>query len=365
VDGNFIVLLTSRAVALGSVERGHREIRSFMWGYMNFKTEAAQYFESLLVDLGEVENPAFMGVLSPLPEVGLTREGVGDVFLRDAEKYYEQHAGFAYWKACFTTAFSKITVPSGGLMIEFGCGFGNATLPLLELLPQYKIVATDISPNQLSILRRLLDAGGHNNRCVPVAMDAHRPYIKPDSADLVCGSAILHHLVEPARFIEAAMRVLKPGGYAVFFEPLEVGYALIRMLCLDIAAEAEQRGEQSVITTWMKNFGDVLDIQIKRERRPGWHQRDDKWVYPRSVLQRIADEKGAELVVHPNHSTTAPFRMHITSFLQSLGAHDPTLLPQWAWAKIDRMDNDIFSPEGLADVLVTGCVMFRKRLAVR
>lgn len=328
---------------------------------MTFRAEAARFFEPPLVDLGIVENPAFRGVLSPAPEVGVARLGVSDTFLKDAEKYFEQHEGFGYWKKCFSKAFAHIKVPDAGLMVEFGCGFGNATIPLLELLPNYKIIATDISPNQLAILRRLIDERSYAGRCVPVAMDAHRPYIKAGCADLICGSAILHHLVKPGLFIGAAMRVLKPGGYAVFFEPFEVGYAIVRMLSLDIAAEAKLRKTEGEVFGWLERFADVLDIQIKRERRPGWHDRDDKWVYPRSVLQRIADENGAELIVYPNHSTVAPFRSHISNFITALGGYELTALPDWAWAKIDRMDNDIFSPEALSDMLVTGCVMFRKR----
>ena len=38
-----------------------------------------------LVDLGAVENTAFAGVLSPEPELGLAREGVNEMFPKDAE----------------------------------------------------------------------------------------------------------------------------------------------------------------------------------------------------------------------------------------------------------------------------------------
>jgi trans-aconitate methyltransferase len=38
--------------------------------------------------------------------------------------------------------------------VEFGCGFGNATLPMLDIFPNSRIVAWDISPNLLAILER-------------------------------------------------------------------------------------------------------------------------------------------------------------------------------------------------------------------
>ncbi|WP_425328518.1 class I SAM-dependent methyltransferase [Rhodopseudomonas palustris] len=60
-------------------------------------------------------------------------------------------------------------------MVEYGCGFGNATLPMLDIFPDAKILATDISPNLLKILEGLLSSRGLEDRCVAIAMDAIRP----------------------------------------------------------------------------------------------------------------------------------------------------------------------------------------------
>jgi hypothetical protein len=35
-------------------------------------------------------------------------------------------------------------------------------------------------------------------------------------------------------------------------------------------------------------------------------------------------------------------------------------LPDWAWKIFDRFENDMFSPEMLTDLLIEGCVIFRK-----
>ena len=88
-------------------------------------------------------------------------------------------------------------------------------------------------------------ARGLTDRCVAVAMDAQKDYVRPASADLVVGSAILHHLVEPAPFVEQAMRILRPGGAAIFFEPFEGGYAILRLICQEIVREAGRRKDDS------------------------------------------------------------------------------------------------------------------------
>jgi SAM-dependent methyltransferase len=170
-------------------------------------------FQSMFVhplqDLGAAEDPAFRGVLSPQPEVGSKREGVNDAFLGQAEDYYKKYQGFDYWRSLISAAAQRVGADDPRLIVEFGCGFGNSTLPMLDLFPNASIVATDISPNLLSILHRLLESRGLTDRCIAVAMDAHKPYIVPGIADFVLGSAILHHLSEPGDFVAEAMPVLK------------------------------------------------------------------------------------------------------------------------------------------------------------
>jgi ubiquinone/menaquinone biosynthesis C-methylase UbiE len=323
--------------------------------------ELASAFRDRLIDLGEVEDPAFAGILSPEPEVGQERLGVNAEFLEDAEAYYVKHQGFDYWKALFAGAFQRLGITSAPLTVEYGCGFGNSTLPLLDLLPETRIIASDISPNLLAIAKRLVNARNMQDRCLLAAMDAQKPYLKENVADLVVGSAILHHLSEPQLLIHSAVRVLKPKKCAIFFEPFELGYALIRMLMLDIHAEAKRRKEESVVTQWFGEYAGELNLQIARDRLPNWRALDDKWVYPRSVLQKIADDCDAELITYSLEGGAGKFRNQITYVMTNFRPFKTTELPDWAWAMIDRLDNDIFSPASMDDIIVSGAVIFRKR----
>jgi hypothetical protein len=51
-----------------------------------------------------------------------------------------------------------------------------------------------------------------------------------ESADVIFGAAILHHLIEPGKFSGSPLRVLKPGSWAFFFELLEGGLAVLRLI---------------------------------------------------------------------------------------------------------------------------------------
>jgi predicted O-methyltransferase YrrM len=313
-----------------------------------------------LVDLGDVERRDFRGVLSPAPEVGAKREGVDEVFLDNAEEYYKKYQAFDYWRMLIKQAIEKLEIKDVKTIVEFGCGFGNSTFPLLDLFPNARVVATDISPNLLAILRRLIDARELSARCLPVAMDAQKDYINDGYADLVLGSALLHHLAEPEPFIARAMQIMKPGGVAIFFEPFEAGHAILRLICPTISEEAERRRESGRAIDWLRTIPVSLEPQIMRGSLPGWRDRNDKWAFPRSVLEQIATRAGSELIVYPLHDNNRQFTRHFAYMLEAYGGMNRSDVPKWAWAVFDRFDRRIFSPEMLLDVPLEGCVIFRK-----
>ncbi|MGP0091068.1 MAG: class I SAM-dependent methyltransferase [Xanthobacteraceae bacterium] len=317
-------------------------------------------FKFPLIDLGEVEAGAFAGVVSPAPEVGALREGVDAQFLADAEAYYAKYQSFDYWRKLIAQVTDQIGLEPPSQIVEFGCGFGNSTLPLLDLFPQAKVIASDISPNLLAILNRLLTARGLRDRCIAVAMDAQKDFIKPGCADLVIGSAILHHLADPSLFVARAFEILRPGGAAVFFEPLEGGYAILRLICQEVAREAKRRGERGSAITMARRVAASLEPQIFRQALPGWSNVNDKWAFPRSVLDGLAKSVGAQLTIYPLHDNVGQFRRAFAYMLETYGKSKIAELPQWAWDIFDRYDTLSFSPEMLTDLALEGCAVFRK-----
>ena len=318
------------------------------------------YFNQPLLDLGVHERSDFAGVLSPSGEIGKPRKGVNSLFLENAEAYYTKYQGFDYWRMLLLDAVKRVGANDPKVIVEYGCGFGNATLPVLDIFPNAKVVALDISPNLLSILDRLLVARKLKDRCVAVAMDAHRPYIAERSADLVFGAAILHHLEEPGPFINTALRVLKPGGSAFFFEPLEGGLAILRLICEEVVREARRRKVWNHAIYLTQRFGDDMRPQIFRQAVRGWRNRDDKWAFPRSVLDEIAQNAGAEVRVYGLHDNVGQFRRHFSYMLETYGNMKPKDFPEWGWAIFDRFDNRTFSPEMLRDLAIEGTIIFRK-----
>ena len=102
-------------------------------------------------------------------------------------------------------------------VLEYGCGPGWITV---ELARRGARVSTfDISPEAVAQTRHALAAQGLLAQCDVRVMAGERLEYENDSIDLAVGFAILHHL-ELDSALSELRRVLKPGGKAIFAEPL-------------------------------------------------------------------------------------------------------------------------------------------------
>jgi SAM-dependent methyltransferase len=106
---------------------------------------------------------------------------------------------------------------SGKRVLEYGCGNGWVTLELARRGAH--VSAFDISKEGVVQTRHALRDAGLEHRCDVDVMAGERLTYADRSFDIAIGFAILHHLDLDAALPELH-RVLKPGGQAVFGEPL-------------------------------------------------------------------------------------------------------------------------------------------------
>ena len=105
----------------------------------------------------------------------------------------------------------------GKRVLDFGCGSGSNSLLLARR--GAIVCGVDISHDLLSIARQRLDRSTVPLRAQFVAASAHDLPLEDGSFDLVFGIAILHHL-DLDLVSKEVHRVLKPGGRAIFQEPV-------------------------------------------------------------------------------------------------------------------------------------------------
>ena len=118
------------------------------------------------------------------------------------------------WKAL---AEALIKVLNYRVVADLGAGEGT----LAQLLAQRaeKVIAVDISPKMVAFGQELAQQNGLDNLEFRIG-DIEDPPIAAGSLDLAVLSQALHHAVRPQRAIDAAFRILKPGGRLIVLDLL-------------------------------------------------------------------------------------------------------------------------------------------------
>src|SRR5262245_3959513 len=114
-------------------------------------------------------------------------------------------------------AYHELGDVTGQRVVDFGCGSGANTALLTGRGAH--VWGIDISEDLLRLGQRRLTVSGRAGGATFVAASAHDMPFPDDSIDVVFGIAILHHL-DLDLVSREVRRVLKPGGRAIFQEPV-------------------------------------------------------------------------------------------------------------------------------------------------
>jgi SAM-dependent methyltransferase len=106
---------------------------------------------------------------------------------------------------------------SGKVVLDLGCGNGENSILLAFRRPN--LVGIDVSESLLGLARKRFALNGVVAPAVFVASSAHDIALPDESVDVVVGVAILHHL-DLKLAAREVRRILKPGGRAIFKEPV-------------------------------------------------------------------------------------------------------------------------------------------------
>jgi ubiquinone/menaquinone biosynthesis C-methylase UbiE len=114
-------------------------------------------------------------------------------------------------------AFHLLGDVRGRHVLDLGCGDGQFST--LVASRGAKVTALDISTDLLRLARRRANQDGFVGAVTPLCGSAHTIPVARESVDVVFGMAVLHHLdLDLVR--HEVHRVLKPGGRAIFKEPM-------------------------------------------------------------------------------------------------------------------------------------------------
>lgn len=141
-------------------------------------------------------------------------------------------------------------------VLDYGCSYGQATMRMRQYGAR-RVHGIDISPVAVNQAREAAAAAGIDGVAFDV-MNAEVLEFPDQSFDMVFGVAILHHL-DIDRACGEIARVLRPGGAAVFLEPMghNPGINLVRKATPGDRTEDEHPLLMPDFDTFRRHFDSV------------------------------------------------------------------------------------------------------------
>ncbi len=113
--------------------------------------------------------------------------------------------------------YSLLDLHDGDSVLEVGCGLGDDARGLAALVgPRGKVVAVDSSAAMVNEARKRTEG---SSTIEFVVGDAHALELADQRFDACWTERVLEHLADPARALAEMVRVTRPGGRIVAFEP--------------------------------------------------------------------------------------------------------------------------------------------------
>jgi len=103
------------------------------------------------------------------------------------------------------------------VIADIGAGTGYFTFPIAKQVPQGKVIAVDIQPEMLEMIREKKEKTGIDNIEL-IQGEETTPKLAPNSVDAVLFVDVYHELSHPKEMMDVIVAALKPGGKVYLVE---------------------------------------------------------------------------------------------------------------------------------------------------
>lgn len=133
----------------------------------------------------------------------------------------------------------------GGNLLEIGCGSGYLTYGLVNSSRFDQVHSIDISPKFIGASRQLTSS--LERQALYYACDANYLPFKEGQFNAIVGNSVLHHFLDYQNTLKQCQRILKPGGVAIFFEPVVQGKSIIAFM-IDMLSRMDKEFSMNVFS---------------------------------------------------------------------------------------------------------------------
>lgn len=164
--------------------------------------------------------------------------------------------------------------------MDYGCGSGENSVVLSALGAQ--VTGIDISPELIALSERRMEVTGF--RWHARTASAYATGVPDKSFDIVFGAAILHHL-DIGDAAREVFRVLKPGGRAIFSEPIRDSSILRRLRAIvPVPVQNASPDEYPLTTAKINEFASSFEFVRSRRFSSPWGRLISRLGYDRHHL---------------------------------------------------------------------------------
>jgi len=129
----------------------------------------------------------------------------------------------------FTTKVAPLIRPTDAVL-DAGCGNGMF-LPVLSPMCR-TLKACDVAPAMVESSKQIAEKFGLTNTTMTVSGERELPY-QTGEFDVVMFVDVIHHIYYLDEVLKETLRVLRPGGRLILFEPNKLNPALALMCLMD------------------------------------------------------------------------------------------------------------------------------------
>ena len=324
--------------------------------------DISRYFSNPLgmFRAGNVSVPAMVGHYDP------SEPGVGAQFLAEATTYDARYLDIdaSVTKIGWALGHAGANGMKPGLILDVGSGSGNSVFALAHMFPEAQIIASDLSPDMVAILQQRGVQRGVAGRLSVMVANASMLEPLPGSFDLIMGSSMLHHLIDPFETLQRLLAGLRPGGLAVFYEPFQAGNLILRQCFGEILRRAPVHGDvPPELLVFIRSCVHGLDLMLEEPRvHPVLPKLDDKWMFTRAHFVEAARRFGLPTpVISSTNEVERTWEKRLTALIQS-GLGVEATLPAWVTEVLHSADLHV-SPGLREELLMEGEIIFRKPAA--